>query len=373
MKIAHIEVFRYTLPLRSPLPLPNALLYERQGLLLRLIGENGKEGWGESAPLPGFSRETLPQAQEALVRCAKILSKHPFPSQINDLEELGLLEPLALPSVSFAVEVAALSLRAAMAETPLCHTIKANLSDTILINALLTGTVEEILVKARELGARGYRAAKLKVGRGGIEEEMRLVHEVREALGSDIALRLDANQAWDLETAVNFARQVADCDIEYIEEPLSDPWHLPLFRQESDVPYALDETLYHSMLAVDGGDNVSSFYQLCNGVAAAVLKPTFLHMPGFAGLLGTVGLPARKTVVSAAYESGIGIAALAHYAAVFSGPDVPAGLDTYERLAEDVLAERLPIDGGVADINAIDAAARTIDTNRLTRIWAGGA
>jgi O-succinylbenzoate synthase len=131
----------------------------------------------------------------------------------------------------------------------------------------------------------------------------------------------------------------------------------------------LDETLYQAMAAPEGEGGMASIYQLCEGVEAIVLKLTLIHLPGFAALLGGVGLPAKRIVISAAYESGIGIAALAHYAAVFSGAETPVGLDTYNWLQEDVLAQRLPLDGGRADVNALDAAARTIDLDRLVPVW----
>jgi O-succinylbenzoate synthase len=369
MKLARIQVYRYRLPLRAPVALPDALLFERQGLLLRFTGEDGSEGWGEAAPLPGLNRESLADAEKALVQCAEVLAQHPFPGRIDELQDLGLLEPLGLPSVSFAVETAALALRAAMVATPLCHTLKADLPDEILINALLSGSESEILDKAAGLGARGFQAAKLKVGRGEPQDDVRRVHAVREALGPEMALRLDANQAWDLDVAVAFGREVKGCDIEYIEEPLWDPWQLRAFREETGIPYALDETLYQAMAAPEGEGGMASIYQLCEGVEAIVLKPTLIHLPGFAALLGGVGLPARRIVISAAYESGIGIAALAHYAAVFSGAETPVGLDTYSWLEEDVLAQRLPLDGGRADVNALDAAARTIDPSRLHLVW----
>ena len=53
------EVFRYRLPLVAPLVLPSGTHTEREGILLRLRAADGTEGWGEAAPLPGYSPDTL--------------------------------------------------------------------------------------------------------------------------------------------------------------------------------------------------------------------------------------------------------------------------------------------------------------------------
>ena len=62
MNLAGFDLYRYSLPLRRPLTLKGVTLQRREGLLLRLSGDDGSEGWGETAPLPGFSEESLDEA-----------------------------------------------------------------------------------------------------------------------------------------------------------------------------------------------------------------------------------------------------------------------------------------------------------------------
>ena len=365
MNIANAEVFRYRLSLKAPVTLkPGTVINAREGLLLRLRGEDGAEAWGEAAPLPGFSLETLDVAQAALVQCAQNLSGQPFPEQIEEYQARNMMPALAWPSVSFAVESAALGLRAAQAGLPLWRSISADPPGTLPVCALLTGPPKTVTAQAEQIRKTDCRAVKLKVGRDDLAAEVEMVHAVRAALGSEIELRLDANRAWDFETAAAFGKQVADCDIAFIEEPLEDAWQCPRFSQETGIPFALDETL-HQPGALGGASGAEALYRLCQQAGAVVLKPSLVHLPGLASLLATAGFPVKRLVFSAAFESGVGIAVLAQYAAAFGTPGVAAGLDTYGFLAEDVLETPLPIAPGPVHLETVAAAAQRVHHARL--------
>ena len=73
MKLAGFELYRYELPLAAPQTLKGATLHHREGLLLRLTGVDGCEGWGETAPLPGFSDEGLDRAATGLRELAETM------------------------------------------------------------------------------------------------------------------------------------------------------------------------------------------------------------------------------------------------------------------------------------------------------------
>ena len=76
MKIRRTDVYRYTLPLKEPLTLRGETFAEREGLLLRVESDTGAHGWGEAAPLPGFSTENCDQAEDVMLRCARIVHTH---------------------------------------------------------------------------------------------------------------------------------------------------------------------------------------------------------------------------------------------------------------------------------------------------------
>ena len=378
MKITRAQVYRYILPLRTPLVLSTGTVHKRTGFLLKLTGRNGTVGWGEAAPLPGFSRESLQEAWNAILRCARLLQGKVFPETRTAFEGLGLMPLLRVRSVSFALESAALQLRAAQSKTPSVHRYLASDSpDEIPLNALLTGSREEVLLRACEATEKGYRAVKLKVGRTSIEEEIALVHAVRAAVGERIALRLDANRAWDLDTAVAFGKQVAVCGVEYIEEPLEDPAHLRFFTESTGIPYALDETLMTLERVAEPfstQEEVSAeelrMLDLLNHAAACIWKPMLMHFPNIGAVLAQHPLLPKRIIVSSTFESGVGLAMLANYAAVCC-PNTPVGLDTYGWLAEDILEQPLALDTGTAQVATLSQRSRRVAEDRLESVWEG--
>ena len=337
MNIARASVHPYAIPLRTPLAFPGGTVSLREGVLLCLEDDAGNVGWGDAAPLPYFSAESFAEARDALERCARALAGQPFPETMPELEERGLVACLGIPSVSFAFESAALHLRAAAAGIPVHRTLAQQPAETLYLNALLTGSVEEAALRAGECATQGYTAVKLKTGAVTVEEDIARVQAVRAALGPDIALRLDANRAWDFETATVFANAVRDCAIAYIEEPLCEPARLPEFFRKTGMPYAVDETLCG--IATRTGPR--EFHDIIVGAEAAILKPTLSHFPGMANALLLGAIPAKTVVFSAAFESGVGLAAIAAYAAAYGTPGIAVGLDTHRWLENDLLERAL--------------------------------
>ncbi len=340
MKLASLDLFRYSLPLAAPLPLAGKTLQRREGILLRMRGDGGEEGWGEASPLPGFSRENLEEVAEQLRDAGKDLAGREVTGGWLDqnggfARGSGVLSPA--PSARFGLDLALWNLLSSAGGKLLPEMTPGQPTKTLWLSGLLSGSTEEILNEARRMRESGYRSVKLKVGGRTVEEDAELVSAVVQTLGESAMLRLDANRAWSFEEAEEFARATADSRYEYIEEPLAEPGVLSRFARETDVPVALDESLV-GMEAEELG--VHAYAQ------AVVLKPTLLG-----GISRTLRLAERARslgvtpVVSSAYESGVGTLGLLALAATIG--NAPAGLDTYRRLAEDVISPGLDLRAGV--------------------------
>jgi O-succinylbenzoate synthase len=376
VRIAKAEVFHYTLPLVRPIPLKGGPLHERKGFLLKLYSSCGHTAWGEAAPLPGFSRESMAACEQSLVAAAADLIEKDDVLDTDFPRRLKAFSGTTAHSAAyFAVESAwHLLVDAAENKAP-WNRKDSSRNASLHLNALLAGSAEEIRGKAVSAAALGYRAVKLKVGRDSMTEDIRLVREVRSIIGSEISLRLDANQAWSLDDATLFGKATADASIAYIEEPCAVPGDLPAFQRATGIPYAIDESIHvlHDTLHGRGMApmNQRAVADVFEGAAALVWKPTLVHTPILGQLLfrDVTHGHSNRIVISAAFESGVGIAALANYAALFAAPETPAGLDTYGWMVPDVLQQRLPLSGGTVDLRAINQAAKTVDMERLTRIW----
>ena len=355
MRLAAAQMYRYRLPLARPLALGGATLTHRSGLVVALHDDAGEIRYGDIAPLPGFSTETLDEAaSEArrLVRSMLSSPRHGQPAHVHGIKDRAdsfdnLSGP---PSVLFG-------LQSALVGCGRAGTRPAG----VLVNALVAGPDEDA---ARDLVRAGYTSAKLKVGRNTVEEDATRVRDFWNALEGQVALRLDANRAWDSAAALRFSDQIRDVSVEYIEEPVDNAHDLERFAESSRIPVAIDET------ARDVED-ASAYLAANDYITAVVLKPTLL--PGAIAGARRWAEAAREhgvtPVISSAFESGLGVAALASLASELMPESVPAGLDTYKWLAADVLSTRFAVRNGALELRQVNECASSVDLDRCEKVW----
>ena len=339
MRVERFDTTTYRLPLTEAVTWNGERREMREGALLRLGDADGNVGWGDLAPLPGFSRETLPEAVAALSAILPAILD-------RDLDASDLVRPsgtfhtaldtAGLPSSGrFALDLALADLAAQALDRTLPQALHPDPAVRLPLNGLLMGDRGAVVAQARRFAEAGYEAVKLKVGRGAIGGDIGTVRAVREALGPGVALRLDANRAWHRDDASRLAEYVVPLGVAYVEEPLADPAGLPELWLDTGLPIAVDES-------VQEGSAIQGWAE------AAVLKPTLVG-----GLMATLclGVEARsvgvRPVLSASFESGVGLRGVAALAAALGAE--PAGLDTYRWLAEDVVGP-LPFDRPHVDI-----------------------
>ncbi len=215
--------------------------------------------------------------------------------------------------------------------------------------------------RAREivLASAGCRTAKVKVAERGQdpgEDEARL-EAVRDALGADGLVRIDANGGWSLEEAVTRigVLERAAGGLEYVEQPVASVEDLAIVRRRVAVPVAADESIRRAadpyrVRDLEAADIAVLKVQPLGGVRACLR------------IAEEIGLP---VVVSSAIETSIGIAAGVALAAAL--PELPyaCGLATVQLLTDDVVDEPLtPVDG------SLPARRPTVDPARLQRLAA---
>jgi O-succinylbenzoate synthase len=226
----------------------------------------------------------------------------------------------------------------AAAEEAACVGWPAPLRDRVPVNVTVPAVAAD---RAHAIvRASGCRTAKVKVAEPGQTpaEDLARVEAVRDALGPQGAIRVDANAAWDVDTAVARIRELDRVGLEYVEQPCPALEDLIALRRRIDVRIAADEVVRRAAdpLRVDlreACDVVVLKVQPLGGVRAA-LRVAEAH-----------GLPC---VVSSALESSVGIAAGVALAAAL--PDLPfaCGLATVALFEDDVAsAPLLPMDGAL--------------------------
>ena len=357
LRIVRCRLYRYRLALAAPLVLSGRAIHAREGLLLRIDDHSGSWGWGDVAPLPRFSRETIEDAEVAMAGVARWLCRAGVDSRTNNPESWLGLDAASVPpsSVRFGVETALANLTRSI-ETGVNADL-ACFDGVVPVSGLLVGSPERVIKEARRLRKSGCRAVKLKVGSRTVACDADLTRSVRQAIGDDISLRLDANRSWSFREAVEFGRAIGQAFVEYLEEPLRDPTRLGEFRDATGIPVALDESLLEIQ-----PDSLGDY----RAVEAVILKPTLL---GGIERAREWAVRARdldiKPVVSGCFESGVGHLALAAFAWSCTGGSVPAGLDTYRWLGADVVRPRIPMGSPAIEWSESLSRHHRIDMTRL--------
>jgi O-succinylbenzoate synthase len=270
---------------RVPLRVPLGWQWFREATLVE-----GPAGWGEFSPLPGYPCD--PRRCEEAVREAVFVA-WPAP-------------------------------------------VRGDVPVNALVPAVDATTAERL---AAEAAAAGMTTVKVKVGDGPLADDADRVAAVRSALGPSGRIRLDANGAWDIDSAVAAIERLAAFDLELVEQPVADLGDLARVRRRVAVLVAADESLRslgdaRRLAALDAADVVVVKVQPLGGVRAALR------------VIEAAGVPA---VVSSLYETSIGLAAGVALAAAL--PELPfaCGLGTGALLAGDVVADPLvPVAGRLA-------------------------
>ncbi|CAI2408525.1 o-succinylbenzoate synthase [Serratia liquefaciens] len=301
--IRNAAVYRYSLPMEAGVVLRNQRLKTRDGLLIHLQ-QGGQEGWGEIAPLPEFSQETLAQAEQAALRW------------VQDWQGGTLPSDSPLPSVAFGTSCALaeleqrLPLQADYRKAPLC-----------------TGDPDELFAVLTALP--GEKVAKVKVGLYEAVRDGMIVNVLLEAL-PDLRLRLDANRSWTRAKADGFAKYVAPAlreRITFLEEPCKTRDESRDFALATGIAIAWDESVREADFVV----------QAEPGVAAIVIKPTLTgSLVRCRTLVEQAHAAGLTAVISSSIESSLGLTQLARIAHWLTPNTVP-GLDTLDLMQAQLL------------------------------------
>jgi len=138
-------------------------------------------------------------------------------------------------------------------------------------------TLKELVAQAERWKARGLTAAKIKVGLDDLAEDVERVAAVRDTLGPDALLMVDANQMWDLPRAIRAAEALRPYDPYWIEEPLpsADVHAYARLRASVDVPIALGENTYTTY----------EFRDLLAAGACDIVQPNVVRVGGITPFL----------------------------------------------------------------------------------------
>jgi len=241
MRVEDLQVIPYSLPFRDPYVTARGELRERHLLLIR-VRADGLEGLGETAALslrggPGIDLITR-QLREL---CWPVLLGAGFdPDRIWSTIALCRSRGASAQALS-ALDLALHDLAGKASGQPVWRLLGAPAAEPVVCNATLpAANPTATRAMADEWAAAGFRTFKLKVGLPG---DLTQVAVVRQVLGPEVAIRVDANGAWTVDQGIERLRAMEQHMIELAEEPVGGLAQMAQLKGNTDVPLAADESL----------------------------------------------------------------------------------------------------------------------------------
>ena len=250
MKITRIELYAYNIPMK-PFVISLGTLYEAKNVLVKIFTDEGITGWGEGSPFPMIVGET----QESDLALARDFAKLLLGKNALDIKGcMKLINDFVPnnPTVKSAYDMALYDIASQHAGVPLYKFLKGEKKVLLTDHTISIGTPAEMADAALKLKARGVTILKLKVGSAKkAAEDIDRVKAVRAAVGDEVPLRLDANQGWSREDAIEILRALENDGIQFCEQPVKhyDYDGLKQIGHAVTVPVMADESCFYAYQA----------------------------------------------------------------------------------------------------------------------------
>jgi muconate cycloisomerase len=264
-----------------------------------------------------------------------------------------------------AIEMACVDLTARVAGVPVHTWLGGAVKDRLHFNAWISLLTPD--AAARETMAwknRGFRSAKIKVGKN-IEADRDRVKAVREAVGPEFQIRIDANAGYDAETSIKLARMIAPFNVLLFEQPVpaDDFAGMARVRREANA-------VGLSVMADESVFDHESLIRIIKLEAADFVKLKILQQGGFFKLqrmIATAEAAGMQCVVGHGFE--LGISTMAEIMLAATSKNVIDGLECVGplKMSDDIVTQKLDLSSGSIPLPAGPGLGLALDEEKLGR------
>lgn len=343
MRLTEVEVIPYALPFERPYTTARGTIERREMVLARLITDQGIIGLGEGVPLALRGGADVGAVGRGIRKGTRRLRR-------GDLSDFAGEEPTLAAVDAFvhsvagrripapakaAIEMAVFDLAGKASGRPLWSLLGAAESKPVECNAtLVAGSPDEVAADAARWADRGFTTFKLKLGVG---DDVAQVRAVRERVGPDARIRVDANGTWSADEALGILRMLEPLGIELVEQPVDSMAAMTQLTAELTIPVAADEA-------------VSSVKDAERAKRQGACDLATVKLAKVGGIGEANGIAkALPIYLSSALDGPLGIAAAAHAAQVLPrrGPaaDIAQGLATQRLFSATIASRECTLDG----------------------------
>ena len=305
MKIIDIKTSILKAKLKEPFHISLGTILETASVLVEIETDEGITGYGEASPGPFITGENI----EGTLGAVQVLREKLIGTDPRDIEKVYQIMARAIAynnTAKAGIDLACYDIIGKSVNLPL-YKILGGLSNEIETDMTVGINQPEYMAeKAKAHVKDGFDVIKTKVGID-VTTDIKRVKAIREAVGDDVKIRLDANQGWSPKEAVEVINRLNEYDIELVEQPVPrfDFDGLKSVREHSSVPIMADESCWDSKDALKlvqhhAVDFVNIKLMKCGGLYEAKKIVSICEASGVEVMLGCM-----------AEESGIAINAAA--------------------------------------------------------------
>ncbi len=243
--ITQVEIIKLNIPYKEPFIISLGVIPEATNVVVRIHAGNGITGTGECAPFVFIVGETQETVFELAKQVGKLLiGKDPFAVE----ERLKEMDRAVQGNYTMksAFDMALYDMVAQQAGMPLYRLLGGSNKREVYTDMTISiGEPSKVAADALAFKKEGFPAIKVKLGTS-MKADVARIRAIREQVGPDYPIRIDANQGWDVTTAINTLKALEAYNIEHCEEPIP-RWNymnLAKVREHSPIPIMADESVF---------------------------------------------------------------------------------------------------------------------------------
>ena len=308
MKITGVRLGKISVPLRVPFKTALRSVSSVEDVIVEVYTDTGAVGYGEAPPTGAITGDTtgaiLGALQDHIIKTVVGRDVDEFEDLMQDLNKCIV----GNTSAKAAMDMALWDLYGQLYRIPVYKLMGGSRKEIITDITISVNDPEEMARDAVDAVRRGYDTLKIKVGAHPELDVARLT-AVRQAIGNDTRIRIDANQGWEPKQAVRLLNQMQEkgLDIEFVEQPVKahDIDGLKYVTERSYVPVLADESVFSPEDAVrimqtGAADMVNIKLMKCGGLYNALKIVSAAEVYGVECMIGCM-LEAKISVNAAVH------------------------------------------------------------------------
>lgn len=312
LTITHIDIYRFSIPM-VPFTIATGTMDHAQNVFIRVHTNTGFYGVGECSAFPmivGETQDTCLVMAREFARLWKDKDALDIPGRLQQLHDFAA----GNSTIKSAFDMALYDIAAKNAGLPLYQFLggsRKKVETDITIGIAEPGVMAQ---KAKEFKQKGATILKVKLGKDA-KSDVERVKQIRQSVGNEMKIRIDANQGWSFDDAVLALQAMGEFDIEFCEQPIR-TWYddrLPELKKLSPVKIMADESIYnHHDARKQINSNSCDYINIKLAKSGGIFEAKKIH-----------DLAAEKNVpcmMGGMLESRIALSAKLHF--VYSSPNI---------------------------------------------------